>query len=167
MRVFINVNARQANAYLKDDLDMIFGWIQSSVGFDVMNVSLQRGLCQWIRDAGASEIDSRIRQLNGKVSEERGNESNRDTEKPNVSTENEITRLTRRRAALIEDMDRFIKVPPLVQTEVLNRSSFAGITVPSALIPVLLGTTHQHKHLSGGALPAFWWWDIPGSGGAI
>lgn len=155
VRVFINVNARQASAYLKEDLDMIFGWIQSSVGFDAMNASLQHGLCSWIKDAGASEIDARIRVLNGKVSEERVNDESSVTENADIVNENEIARLTRRRTALIEDMNRFIKVPPLVQTEVLNRSSLNVTTFPSKQIPVLLGTTHQYKHLSGGALPAF------------
>ena len=171
LEIFINVNARQASAYLKEDLDMIFGWIENSIGIDSLNGVLKRGLCDWLRKAGTEAVDQRVTKLQAQMNEEvRGAEGVRGSENTSDASVNGVEqlredekRLLRRKELLIEDLDRFDHVEPLAQIQVLEVSSLEACTTQGLnanSIPVMLGTTGHHSFeqaggMCGGVLPAF------------
>ena len=156
VEIFINVDARNANAYLKEDLDMIFRWVQESVGFDEMNSTLQKGLYKWIRNAGCTEIEKKIISVQAT---KRGLHA--DEELPGVE-DFDVQRLQRLKNALLEDLGRFDRVPPILKVSVLDISTLNasdetknGADIVSCDIPVLVGTTHHHSGIRGGVLPSF------------
>lgn len=174
LEIFINVNASKASAYLKEDLDMIFGWIKDSIGLDTLNTVLKKGLCDWLRKAGTEAVDKQVSglqaRMNGEKEEVREAEGVRCEESTAVlakgkfeQLQEEEKRLLRRRELLIEDLDRFNRVEPLLQAQMLETTSLEAATsrgLPAASIPVLLGTTEHHSlerpgGICGGVLSAF------------
>ena len=180
LEIFINVNARQASAFLKEDLDMILLWIETSIGLDEMNTVLKKGLCDWLRKAGSEAVDNRLKGLRIKMGQElRHAEAVDSVETNNVAKhsshlldEEELNdlkeeegRLLRRKELLIEDLDRFDHVEPLSQVAVLDDESIEDVLrvsepLATTSIPVLLGTTGHHAYeqtggVCGGVLPAF------------
>jgi hypothetical protein len=178
LEIFINVNARQASAYLKEDLHMILGWIEDSIGLDAMNSVLKKGLCDWLRKAGSEAVDKRVSGLQTRMKEEEvlgaatveGVQDSGESAAPCppaggliiTQLQEEEKRLLRRKELLTEDLDRFDHVEPLEQTPVLDKKSLEAAAAPPLLAstPVLLGTTGHHSHdmpggICGGVLPAF------------
>lgn len=159
VEIFINVDARSANAYLKEDLDMIFGWVEESVGFDEMNSTLQKGLYKWIREAGCIEIEKKIKSVQASK-----RESHPDEAIPGGYDfdDVDVQRLLQLKNALLEDLGRFDRVPPISKVNVLDLSLLEeengptmGAEIETCEIPVLMGTTHHHSGIRGGVLPSF------------
>ena len=161
LEIFINVNARKASAYLKEDLEMIIGWIEDSVGLDNLNGVLKKGLCNWLRKAGTEAVDYRLRKVQAQIEEQKESAECNDDDEVVVNLQEEEKRLIRRKEILVEDLERFDHVEPLDQSDVLDMESVEKCSpLPSTSIPVLLGTTGHHAFSSqggmcGGVLPAF------------
>lgn len=163
IQIFINVDARRAEAWKKSDTDMIFGWIQKSVGIERMNEALQQGLCKWIKNAGMEEISLRESNIESILSRSLAESA----EKENAELRLKLRDLSARKEILLADMSRFERVAPLSQENVLSSESIKQLElewgkslnssdfIHSACIPMLLGTTSHHKSISGGVFPSF------------
>eukprot|EP00299_Pterocystis_sp_00344_P014864 c7393_g1_i1.p1 GENE.c7393_g1_i1~~c7393_g1_i1.p1 ORF type:complete len:700 (+),score=130.53 c7393_g1_i1:36-2135(+) len=148
VQLFVSVNAEHAQSFKPEDREMIFKWIEQSVGFQKMNTMVQDKLLEWLQTRGSAALSSAKRKWEVIL---RDLEPGQDEEQPRQM----IEKINERLASMMSDIERFKKVKPLEHTKVVQISDGShDSSIDPKDIPVLLSTTATFK-ITGTPLPNF------------